>query len=325
METATFVLRMVAHGLLENKELFVRHGFCVENTELSAGIFLEVMGGGGALSDAEFGALSESFVALIETEWPITTVFLTYSEAMERLQNQRSTFTHRLLSQKSERPVYDCFQMDKYICLKVGEQVMLPTTKLSALSEVGITLELVLTSNKSGVLLKIVGSAPAPLNDWTLKGLSVGNVWAESTGVTCCGDINRRIMENLVRLEELRFDEEVMGCAMSALRSHPDLKVILVSGPSASGKTTFASKLAVALRSLGKVLSSVPTTTTVTSLTQTTQGSTVSSTTRQMMPSACHSSRSTYPPYEGGGGGGTSRRHAGQQAQASREDGMPQG
>lgn len=76
--------------------------------------------------------------------------------------------------------------------------------------------------------------------------------WGRILGVTTAGALNDRIMagqgEELVRLNEALHEKKIAQIADDIYRQRDRLRVILIAGPSSSGKTTFAQRLSIQLR-----------------------------------------------------------------------------
>jgi uridine kinase len=77
--------------------------------------------------------------------------------------------------------------------------------------------------------------------------------WERLIGVTCMADLNRSIRSGygreLVRMCEAWHDKKIAGIA--DMISREKRRVILIAGPSSSGKTTFAQRLTVHLHACG--------------------------------------------------------------------------
>lgn len=83
--------------------------------------------------------------------------------------------------------------------------------------------------------------------------------WARQLGVSCVGQINGLMRENkgkkmkhFVGLCHTRFNQKVtetLQVFMNLYKNNPKMKMILIAGPSASGKTTFSRMLCFQLES----------------------------------------------------------------------------
>jgi uridine kinase len=80
--------------------------------------------------------------------------------------------------------------------------------------------------------------------------------WGKILGVSCVGHLNNLAAEGQVRefiqVAEALHDKKIASLADRVNERRGAVKLVLVAGPSSSGKTTFAKKLAVQLRVLGR-------------------------------------------------------------------------
>ena len=81
------------------------------------------------------------------------------------------------------------------------------------------------------------------------------STWGEKLNITNIGELNDYLTTNhakdLVQLSEIMQNYKLLSIAEEIVLNKDNYKVILLSGPSSSGKTTTAMKLSLYLRSLG--------------------------------------------------------------------------
>lgn len=79
--------------------------------------------------------------------------------------------------------------------------------------------------------------------------------WAGVLGVSYVADLNNMLLrgdiEDFINVNEALHERTISEIAQR-IASRPRVRIVLVAGPSSSGKTTFASRLAVHLKVLGK-------------------------------------------------------------------------
>ncbi len=79
--------------------------------------------------------------------------------------------------------------------------------------------------------------------------------WGDIIGVGSIGSINRHVINNnsgeLIKISEALHEKKIAQIADMIYQRKDKLKIILLSGPSASGKTTTAKRLAIQLKVLG--------------------------------------------------------------------------
>lgn len=78
--------------------------------------------------------------------------------------------------------------------------------------------------------------------------------WVNILGVPNIGRLNQMILDNkisdIIKIAEA-LQEKKLACIADMIHKRKDVKVALISGPSSSGKTTFAKRLAVQLQVIG--------------------------------------------------------------------------
>ena len=79
--------------------------------------------------------------------------------------------------------------------------------------------------------------------------------WLWHIGVTTAADLNRIVSQanevNVINLAEAHYNSQLTRIADEIYDSKKDIKIVLLAGPSSSGKTTTAKKLDIYLRSKG--------------------------------------------------------------------------
>ena len=79
--------------------------------------------------------------------------------------------------------------------------------------------------------------------------------WARSLDLTTAVDLNKKVslgqIDDLIRIDEIMKTNKLMELAKK-ITSNPNIKVILLAGPSSTGKTTTTNKLMLSLKTLGK-------------------------------------------------------------------------
>ena len=79
--------------------------------------------------------------------------------------------------------------------------------------------------------------------------------WANLLNISNIGELNESIINNnageIIKLSEMIQDYKLLSIAEKITLNKKDIKIILISGPSSSGKTTTSKKLALYLKTLG--------------------------------------------------------------------------
>ncbi len=87
------------------------------------------------------------------------------------------------------------------------------------------------------------------------KALAEYKAWCEKLGIITISDVNKLIREGrvgwLVNISEIWHEQNISDIAQKIRHNIARKKVILISGPSSSGKTSFANRLQLHLKVLG--------------------------------------------------------------------------
>lgn len=87
------------------------------------------------------------------------------------------------------------------------------------------------------------------------KIFSVSRKWTDTMDVSYAGKLNQYVlsgkMDYLIKVNETYYNNQLAHCAQKIINQE-DLNIILIAGPSSSGKTTTAEKLAIQLGVYGK-------------------------------------------------------------------------
>lgn len=80
--------------------------------------------------------------------------------------------------------------------------------------------------------------------------------WGKLIGVTNVVQLNENIrnhqMDNMVLMSETMFEKKLGELTNGMMYHHPNIKFVLIAGPSSAGKTSFSKRLSIHLRILGK-------------------------------------------------------------------------
>lgn len=211
---------------------------------------------GNAIHPPLIEKLKKQLQSIIDRNLPINTTTVSYQDAVNE-------FTQRGLE--------DTVKLMKYVCPPV---VQMNTLGSFSDMDFGPLLD---TTGKlktweirqygNGFLLRFpTHKKPdelVPFNDQPVlyQTLEKYKKWGKQLGVTSAAALNQKVLtrkiDEFIRLSEL-FQQRVFADTAKAIAERGKVKLILIAGPSSSGKTTSAKKLAMHLMSIGynpKVLS----------------------------------------------------------------------
>ena len=79
--------------------------------------------------------------------------------------------------------------------------------------------------------------------------------WSKELGLVTAVDLNKKVslgkIDEIIRMDEMYKNTKLMELAKNII-SKPQVKIVLLAGPSSTGKTTTTNKLTLCLKSLGK-------------------------------------------------------------------------
>jgi uridine kinase len=198
----------------------------------------------------EIGALKEKMAALVREDLPIRSGMTAYSEALELFGGSRQTDTSLLLAQRSESRVRinRCGDFaDLYI------EPLVPRT--------GILSAFELSAYQEGFLLRFPGVGRGKTIDPFEDSPTIFSVyneykkWGRIIGVHAVGHLNRlsaeREIQDYIRIAEAFQAKKLSETADRIYEKKETLKVVLIAGPSSSGKTTTAKRLSIDLKVMG--------------------------------------------------------------------------
>ena len=216
----------------------------IANT-LNKGLFIEIRKAGGS-TEQMVKDIKAEMTSLIERDLPFEKECLTRKEGMERIKEIGDTAKLRLLEGKPEIKGVQFFNLDGYI--EFFYSLMVPSTRY--VSCFG------LEKYKKGFLLRFPNrEAPAGLPDYTdevnmYKAFAEQNEWDKLLGVRYVCDLNDEIengeYKDLILLSEALHDKKITEISNTISEQHK--RLVLIAGPSSSGKTTFAKRLCVHLK-----------------------------------------------------------------------------
>ena len=101
--------------------------------------------------------------------------------------------------------------------------------------------------------MKMRESYKAPDKLYTI--LRKSEDWGRQLNVTCVGHLNEIIVggwsDQMILVQEALMEKQIADIASQIVEN--DRKIVLIAGPSSSGKTTFSNRLSVQLGALGKI------------------------------------------------------------------------
>lgn len=232
------LLIKAVHDLHPSARVIVHH-------TLSNGLFCEIRNCIN-IDTAQLQAIKQQMWVYINQQSPILKHTLPSQEAIELFQRAGQTDKVRLLKFRSQ-PEVNVYELAGYLDYFYG--YMLPN--------VGYLTQFELLPYRGGLLMQTPDAdAPNRINPYQpLPKLgdifAESEYWAEVLEVADVGQLNELIAagqgNDIMRVAEALQEKKVAQIA-DQFCSRPEARIILISGPSSSGKTTFAQRLGVQLR-----------------------------------------------------------------------------
>jgi len=236
-----FLLSIAARRCFPERRLIIGHSF-------GDGYFYHFEGEKTSKEDLQ--KLREEMASLIEEKLPIQKRVLSYCEALDYFRENNQLDTALLIRQRNEMKV-ETYECADFIDLFFGPLV--PNTSMLTVYE--------LRSYEDGFLLRYPEvkrpSKIAPFSDIPIL-FSIYNEyksWGKILGLHCVGKLNEMVqqdeMKHFIQVAEALHDKKIAEMADKIYARKDKVQVVLIAGPSASGKTTFLKKLTIQLKVIG--------------------------------------------------------------------------
>lgn len=240
--TVSFIMAVAARDILPDQQLRVQFSY-------AGGVYCELLNG-DPLDPAQVQALEDRMRELVAEDLNLVPQRFGLRALLKMLQRQGSTdsFTSAKYLRRDSLQLYRMEGLDH---LYFGRQ--LPST--------GYVRSFRLIPERNGfVLLTNVRHQPEVLPEFTpqprlLETMRDYSVWSRLIGIQDVGRMNEYIVNgqtsDLVQISEARHSRFFVEASEQVAALPADGKLILLAGPSSSGKTSSAKRLTVQLRVLG--------------------------------------------------------------------------
>lgn len=239
----TFLLEVAFEDLFPNAALNIDHSVA------SGGFFCRVAGR-EPLTQEELERLEAHMRELVAADLPLERSLVPLEEAIAYFQSKGQTDKVRLLKYR---------QKDKLVLYSLGDHrdyhhgYMVPSTgylTLFALVPMGNGFVLQYPRRHSPDRLLQMPAYPKLLETFQ----QYGN-WLQRLGIESVGALNEAIESNRIRsiilVSEALHEQQIAEIASQIAEQRDRIRLVLISGPSSSGKTTFSKRLAIQLLTQG--------------------------------------------------------------------------
>jgi len=240
--TLSFVLAIAARNKFRGNGVYVGHSL--------GNSYFYTLRSADKPKEGDIETLSNEMHRLIAEDFPITFKYIAYEEAVQLFKDFDQKDTALLLEQRSSSriKVNECANfIDMYI------QPLLPRT--------GLLTSYELVPYQDGFLLRFPGYGKGhtitPFADEPklFEVYSDYKKWGRTVGVRVVGELNSRVagrtIRDYIRIAEAHQARKMADIAGKIVEKSGSVKMVLIAGPSSSGKTTSAKKLGIELMVLG--------------------------------------------------------------------------
>lgn len=234
-----FVLYAAVREVFPQVKLKMMHG-------ISRGYYCELAGLDRLLTESDVFAIKSEMEQLVHRDIPFEKVGLPTEEAVEICKNENLRFKAKLFEQQGTMFSYIYF-MGKLANYFYGH--MLPST--------GYLKVFDLVAYYDGLLLRIPNPhkfsevLPYSKNDKLFGIFQEHKDWAEILSVQNVANLNEYNMNrqggDIIKISEALHEKKIAEIANMIYAKCDKVKIVLIAGPSASGKTTFSKRLMVQL------------------------------------------------------------------------------
>jgi len=241
-QTLTFLFSMAASELFPQRQLVISHS-------LGHGYFYYFEDGKDA-TDEEAQVIHRKIQSLVDQALPIQRHTLAYERVVEDFKNQGRLDRTLLLQFRNEPkiPVYRCGDFWDVIYQPLADN----SAKIQHFEvrryDTGLLLRYPSASDPGRLL-------PMEDNPLLYSIYKEYKAWGKILDLDSVGKLNLKILNreiaDFVRVAEALHNKKIAEIADSIHERKGTVKVILIAGPSSSGKTTFTKKLGIQLRVLG--------------------------------------------------------------------------
>ncbi len=202
------------------------------------------------ISDNDIALLQKEMQRIVESKCSIERRVLSYTEATNFFKKINQPATAKLLKYRNapKIPIYYCGGF-----IDISYEPLLPNTSLLKPFEI--------YNYAPGFLLRYPNrKTPEKLDSFKdmpslFAVYKEYKAWGKILNVNCVGKLNElsenREIKPFIRVAEALHNKKISQIADSIAARRGKVRVILVAGPSSSGKTTFTKKLSIQLRVMG--------------------------------------------------------------------------
>lgn len=239
--SAMFLLIKACRELFPDRTVIVRHS-------ISNGLFCEFRQ--QDVTPAEVKMIEEQMHKIVSSDLPIKRVAVAKEKALEIFTAQGQLDLVKLLQQR-EKKVVHVYELDGYYEYFYGYMVV-STGQIDRFRLIHYPQGMVLQTPEKktpGILMPFIEQKKLA------SIYSEAKAWAEMLNAPHVAAVNEIVakgeINDFIRVNEALHEKKIASIA-DQICNNQDVRIILIAGPSSSGKTTFAQRLFIQLRVNGK-------------------------------------------------------------------------
>ncbi len=237
------LLISAVHSLYPDAEVIVRF-------RVNRGLYCEIQIPGEKLDGSMVQEIETTMRRMVANNYPIVKEYMSKEEALKLFKKAKLIEKANLIADldKERVSIYHCAGYSDYFY----GAMMSSTGQLGSFS---------VKHFEAGVLLRTPdlqskGVVPMPISQPKLSGiLAESKRWAGVLNCNYVTDLNRAIRNgrigSIIRVSEALQEKRIAEIADYIAKRRRDLRLVLIAGPSSSGKTSFAQRLSVQLQVTG--------------------------------------------------------------------------
>lgn len=239
VRTLSMVLSKAVSELYPTAVLRIEH-------PISKGYFCQIEHLEHPISEKIVTSIKNKMTEIIKAGKPIICEEKQAEQVKKMFRNGKNNTSKDLLFDSLGEPYLRYYRIDDYIDYYTS--ILLPSTDYLSIFDLHLY--------QNGMLLQIPSREnPSILEERTEqpKMFDIFNEflsWNKIMGLSTVGELNRACLDkrvfNLIKIAEALHEKKVASI-VDVIQERKDVKVILVSGPSSSGKTTFSKRLSIQL------------------------------------------------------------------------------
>ena len=242
MNSAVFILVLAIKNLLGDIEIVTEHS-------VDRGVYCTVRN--GKITESKLNAIYEEMKNIVKEDYLYTKLSVSRLDAIKYFKklgridkvNVLKYISNTYINLYRINDIYDYFYSK--MAYSTGQ---INDFRLTHISDTGFALSIPDIQNPEGTLdyehhAKIFDK----FNEYS--------AWGNALGINNAADLNKVVSQagerELINLAEAHYDGQLAKISDMIYSDRKDIKIVLIAGPSSSGKTTTAKKLDIYLRSKG--------------------------------------------------------------------------